>query len=434
MMLPERYRVHLLFQECWTRLNREGATQASRQIRETGRAYVSLFAEKYIDSPFVHKDLMSATRMVDALVTIALCAWRTRHSDAGSEEIYQRFLEVPFSQWIDSGVALYQQVIGDPSETDWTEDNHAVAMFARDYPVFLSVREDVKTLERVASALGFGNGAAFCSVRDSIIEQREEGQILVQSLRSVMAGVAMGLKKPWLALYPDGMLEILRTLYLDRANGLDAPWTRAHLPEAALEMYLSNCPSVILTVQDHEMLAACMQRAVIELQRLWDDPGYLSEMLACPGPEEKTFFAGKPRFFRTDFFDTGQMMFDGDHCAGTREWDLAAFSIPAWVVFLEKASGILFDGDEEDDDALMDYMRSLCAQASDHPLQWELASSFILTDAPWVPIFRKHFTMILDTLKQAMTVVVQEHACSDDHIRATIADMNRLEFGPLQQD
>lgn len=436
MTLPERSQTLSLFQECWTRLNREKPAHACQHIREIGRAYVSLFAEKYIGSPFVQKDLVAASHMVDAMASIALYTWRVGHKDAGGKEIYQHFLDIPFSEFVEHGVALYQQVVGDPSGsagTDWVTGMPAVAVtaFARDYPVFLRVREDVKTLERVALALGFANDGAFRSARDAIIDLREDEQILAQVFRSVLAGVAMGFKKPWLTLYPDGMLGILRALYIDRAQGLESPWMRIVDPDAALDEYLSNRPSAALTTRDCEMLASCMQGAVVELQRLWDDPEYLSEMLACPGPE--TFFAGKQRFFRTAFFYTGQQMFDGDHCAGTREWDLAAFSLPLWVTFLEKASGIPFDGDEDDADALMDYMRSLCAHASEHPLHWERASSFILTDAPWIPTLREHFILILDTLKRAIAVV-QEHGCEVDRIRATIAVMDRLEYGPQALD
>lgn len=436
MTLPERSHVLSLFQECWTRLNREGPTQTCQQIRETGCAYVSLFAEKYIGSPFVQKDLVAASHMVDAMVSIALYAWRAGGMDAGGEDVCQYFLDTPFSQLVENGVSLYQKVVGDPScssGTDWMAGMPAVAVtaFTRDYPVFLRVREDVKALERVALALGFGNDGAFRSARDTIIELRDDGQILAQVLRSVLAGVAMGFKKPWLTLYPDGMLRILRTLYLDRAQGLEPPWMRAVDPDAALDKCLSNHPSAVLTTRDREMLTSCMQGAVVELQRLWDDPEYLSETLACPGPE--TFFDGKQRFFRTTFSDTGQQMFDGDHCAGTREWDLAVFSLPIWVSFLEKASGIPFDGDEDDADALMDYMRSLCARASEHPLHWERASSFLLTDAPWIPVLREHFTLILDTLKRAIAVV-QEHGCEDGRIRATIAVMDRLEYSPQARD
>ncbi|WP_163055045.1 hypothetical protein [Acidithiobacillus ferrooxidans] len=432
-MLPERFQDHGLFQECWMRLNREGRAQDVQSVRDTGSAYVSLFAEKHIGSPFVQKDLMSAARMVDAMASIALYAWRTKRKDVGSEEIYQHFLEVPFSQWIERGVALYRQVIGDPSETDWTTENVAVGAFLRDYPVFLRVCADVKTLEHVASALGFGNDGAFHAARDALMDLREDVDILGQVLRSVMAGVAMGLEKPWLALYPDGMLEILRTLYLDRADGLVPPWTRTPLPEVALERCLSDPSSAILTAQDRERLAACLQSAVTELQRLWDKPEYLSEMLACPGLEEKTRFDHERRRFRAAFFDTSQQMFDSDHCVGTREWDLAAFSLPLWVVFLEKASGLSFDGDGDDEMDLLDYLCNQCMRATEHPLHWERALSFLLTESPWVPHLRAHFTLILDTLKRAMTMLL-DHGCANDRLRATMAILYRLEYEPQAAD
>jgi hypothetical protein len=431
-MLPERSRVQLLFQECWIRLNREGRTQDCQNIRETGRAYVSLFAEKYIGSPFVQKDLVAAASMVDVIAAIALYAWRQQHTSAGDEEVYQHFLCTPFSQLVENGVALYQQVVGDPSEMGWTSSGStAIALFSRDYPLFLRVREDVKTLERVAEAFKFGKVGAYGSARDAIIDLREDGQVLARVLRSVLAGMAMGFRKPWLTLYPDGMLMVLRTLYLDRARGLDAPWTRSVCPEAALDVCLSGQQSAVLTVQDREMITSSLQDAVTELQRMWDDPKYLSDILACPGPE--TFYVGKQVFFRTAFFDTGPQMFDGDYCAGTSEWDLAAFSLPVWVIFLEKASGIPFDGDGDDEDALLEYLRDQRARIQEHPPQWELAASFLLTDAPWVPSMREHLTLVLDTLKCAMSVI-QGHGCDDDHVRTTLAVLNGLEYGPQAQD
>ncbi len=422
-MLPGRSMVHLLFQECWIRLNREESVQAFQHIRETGPAYVSLFAEKYIGSPFVQKDLMAAVYMVDAMAAVALYAWRQQHPEAGRDEVYQYFLKTPFSQLIDNGIYLYRQVVGDPSVqdgSDWSADLSSVTAFARDYPVFLRVRNDVETLKRIAAVLGFVNDEAFRCAKDAIIELREDGNVLHQALRSLLAGMVMGFKKPWLMFYPDDMLKMLRTLYLDhcRAHSKKLPTT--------LETVLSNDQISMLTAQDRELMASCLRGAVIELQRLWGDHEYLSEMIACPGPE--TFYSGKQSLFRRAFLDTSRQMFDGDHCAGTREWDLSVFNLPVWIVFLEKASGIAFKGEEYDTDAQVDYLRSLCANADEYPLQWERASLFLMTDAPWIPVQREHYTLIFDALKRAVTAS-REHGCEEDRIRATIAVMEHLENG-----
>lgn len=414
------------------RLNREGRTHDCQTIRETGCAYVSLFSEKYIGSPFVRKDLAAAACLVDTMASVALFAWQIGAGNAGREDIYRHFLGVPFAQLIENGVDLYQQVVGDPSWVDWTVGaSVAVSVFTRDYPVFLRAREDAKTLERVASVFEFRNVGAYRSARDEIIDLSEEGRVLAQVLRSVLAGVAMGFQKPWLTLYPDGMLRVLRTLYLDRAQGLEAPWVRTVSPDVALNVYLSGHQSAALTVLDREMIVSHLRDAVTELQRLWDDPEYLSAILACPVLD--TFYTGKQSFFRDAFFDTGKQTFDGDHCAGTPEWDLTAFNLPAWVIFLEKASGVPFVGDEDDEDVFLEYLRNQSVRANEHPLQWELAASFLLTDAPWFPLMREHLTLVLDTLKRAMEVI-QAHGCAEDHIHATLAVLNGLEYGPQAQD
>ncbi len=432
-MLPERSSAASLVRECWIRLNREGRTEDCRKIHEAGSAYVSLFAEKYIGSPYVRKDLAAAARLVDAMASVALLAWQIGAGHAGRDDIYRHFLVVSFAHLIENGVTLYQQVVGDPSSVDWTVGAPAaVSMFARDYPVFLRAREDVKTLERVASVFGFRNVGAYRSAKDEIVDLCEEGRVLAQVLRSVLAGVVMGFHKPWLTLYPDGMLRVLRTLYLDRSQGLDAPWVRMDATsDNALEAFLSSHQSMNLTVSDHEMIMSSLGDAVTELQRLWDDPEYLSAMLACPGLD--TYYVGKQSFFRDAFFDTGKQTFDGDYCAGTPEWDLAAFNRPSWVIFLEKASGIPFSGDEDDEGDLLDYLRNQAVRASAQPLQWELAASFLLTDAPWFPCMREHLTLVLDTLKRVMAVI-QNHACAEDHVHTTLTVLNRLEYGPLAPD
>ncbi|EGQ63728.1 hypothetical protein GGI1_21249 [Acidithiobacillus sp. GGI-221] len=136
-MLPERSSVVSLSRECWIRLNREGRTDDCREVREAGGAYVSLFAGRYIGSPYVRKDLAAAARLVDAMASVALLAWQIGAGNADREDIYRHFLGVSFAQLIENGVTLYQQVVGDPSSVDWTVGaSAAVSMFARDYPVF----------------------------------------------------------------------------------------------------------------------------------------------------------------------------------------------------------------------------------------------------------------------------------------------------------
>ncbi|EGQ61026.1 hypothetical protein GGI1_04018 [Acidithiobacillus sp. GGI-221] len=103
------------------------------------------------------------------------------------------------------------------------------------------------------------------------------------------------------------------------------------------------------------------------------------------------------------------------------------------MIFLEKASGLPFVGDEDDEDALLEYLRNQSVRASAHPLQWELAASFLLTDAPWFPLMREHLTLVLDSLKRAMAVI-QGHGCDEDHIRATLAVLDHIEYGPQAQD
>lgn len=432
-MLPERSQVHLLFQECWMRLNREGHTQACQKIRETGCAYVSLFAEKHIGSPFVKKDLMDASSMVDAMMAITLYEHILRHPDAGRDGVYEYFCKTPFERLVEHGTTLYRQVVGDPSETDWSTDASFVNQFAQMYPVFLRVRQDIETLGRIAGALGFSKSDAHRSIIDAIIDTSEDDKTLARALRSIMAGAAIGFDKPWLALYPDGMLRILRTLYLAQSDGGKPPYVRQDQSDAWFVGYLSGLKSsTSLTNHDLDLLKLCLRDAVFELQRLWDDPEYLASTLACPG-DESGFATGKHAFFWAAFFDASQMSHEGDLCGGTREWDGATFCKPVWTTLLGKASGVPFDGDEEDDDALMAYTRDRCAGAREQTIQWDLAASFLLTDAPWSPVQREHFTLILDTLKRVMAVI-QEHGCEEDSIRATLAVLDRLEYGPQAQD